>query len=161
MQVGLGHTARDFCDGQSLASPGRWSPTLCTHEPDLSRVLEYTGPGRIAAATTAGTRDAATSGEDLIAAAATAGEKDAATSWGRANRSPRTRRQPSGSAEPGRKETEVTAGNKTMTSVRVFFQPPGSRWLASGLIRQNVRNLVSLLPPSIRRFGTVISCTVQ
>ena len=25
MQVGLGHTARDFCDGQ-LASPGRWNP---------------------------------------------------------------------------------------------------------------------------------------
>ena len=26
MQVGLGCTARDFCDGQSLASPGRWAP---------------------------------------------------------------------------------------------------------------------------------------
>ena len=26
MQVGLGYTARDFCDGQSLASPGRWEP---------------------------------------------------------------------------------------------------------------------------------------
>ena len=26
MQVGLGCTSRDFCDGQSLASPGRWAP---------------------------------------------------------------------------------------------------------------------------------------
>ena len=26
MQVGLGYTSRDFCDGQSLASPGRWLP---------------------------------------------------------------------------------------------------------------------------------------
>ena len=24
MQVGVGYTARDYCDGQSLASPGRW-----------------------------------------------------------------------------------------------------------------------------------------
>ena len=27
MQVGIGYTVRDFCDGQSLASPGRWSPS--------------------------------------------------------------------------------------------------------------------------------------
>ena len=26
MQVGLGYTARDFCDGQSLAPLGRWAP---------------------------------------------------------------------------------------------------------------------------------------
>ena len=26
MQVGLGHKARDFCDGELLASPGRWNP---------------------------------------------------------------------------------------------------------------------------------------
>ena len=26
MQIGLGHTGRDFCDGESLASPGRWKP---------------------------------------------------------------------------------------------------------------------------------------
>ena len=25
MQVGIGYTVRGFCDGQSLASPGRWS----------------------------------------------------------------------------------------------------------------------------------------
>ena len=24
MMVGVGYTAREFCDGQSLASPGRW-----------------------------------------------------------------------------------------------------------------------------------------
>ena len=27
MQVGIGYTVRDFCDGQSLASPGRWAPS--------------------------------------------------------------------------------------------------------------------------------------
>ena len=26
MQVGVGYTAREFCDGQTLASPGRWPP---------------------------------------------------------------------------------------------------------------------------------------
>ena len=26
MQIGVGYTVRDFCDGQSLASPGRWPP---------------------------------------------------------------------------------------------------------------------------------------
>ena len=26
MKVGVGYTQRDFCDGQSLASPGRWPP---------------------------------------------------------------------------------------------------------------------------------------
>ena len=26
MKVGVGYTQRDFCDGQSLASPGRWLP---------------------------------------------------------------------------------------------------------------------------------------
>ena len=26
MMVGVGHVQREFCDGQSLASPGRWSP---------------------------------------------------------------------------------------------------------------------------------------
>ena len=25
LQVGVGYTVRDYCDGQSLASPGRWS----------------------------------------------------------------------------------------------------------------------------------------
>ena len=46
----------------------------------------------------------------------------------------------------------MTAGNKTMTSVGVFLHRPGSRWLASGLIRQNVRNLVSLLPSFVTKF---------
>ena len=26
MQIGVGYASRDFCDGQSLASPGRWAP---------------------------------------------------------------------------------------------------------------------------------------
>ena len=26
MEVGLGYTSREICDGQGLASPGRWSP---------------------------------------------------------------------------------------------------------------------------------------
>ena len=26
MKVGVGYTQREFCDGQSLASPGRWAP---------------------------------------------------------------------------------------------------------------------------------------
>ena len=26
MQIGVGYTVRDFCDGQSLATPGRWPP---------------------------------------------------------------------------------------------------------------------------------------
>ena len=28
MQVGIGYTVRDFCDGQSLASPRRWPVTM-------------------------------------------------------------------------------------------------------------------------------------
>ena len=28
MQVGIGYTVCDFCGGQSLASPGRWSPAM-------------------------------------------------------------------------------------------------------------------------------------
>ena len=28
MQVGVGYTVRDLCDGQTLASPGRWPPSM-------------------------------------------------------------------------------------------------------------------------------------
>ena len=28
MQIGVGFTVRDFCDGQSLPSPGRWPPAM-------------------------------------------------------------------------------------------------------------------------------------
>ena len=28
MQIGVGYTVRDFCGGQSLASPGRWPPAM-------------------------------------------------------------------------------------------------------------------------------------
>ena len=67
-------------------------------------------------------------------------------------RRPRTCENPSRSAETGRKETTVTAGNTRAASVPVFFHRPGSRRLASGRTRQNVRNLVSLLPSSIKKF---------
>ena len=42
----------------------------------------------------------------------------------------------------------MTAGNNKMISVPVFFHRPGSRRLASGRIRQNVRNFVPLTPRS-------------
>ena len=117
---------------------------LCTHEPDLSGVH---GPRPI--------RDAATSSASrhnswhkgrrnvwrgLDCRSWPEGRRNAS---GTTNRSLRTCVKPSGSAEPESKETTVTA-------VREFFHRPGS-----GLI------LVSLLPPSIRKFGTVISCAVQ
>ena len=46
----------------------------------------------------------------------------------------------------------MTVGNKRKSSVTVFLHRPGSRRRASGRIRQNVLNLVSLLPPTIRKF---------
>ena len=46
----------------------------------------------------------------------------------------------------------MTAGKKRKSSVPVFLHRPGSRRLASGRTRQNVHNLVSLLPPTNRKF---------
>ena len=31
MKVGVGYVQREFCDGQSLASPGRWPPGARTY----------------------------------------------------------------------------------------------------------------------------------
>ena len=55
----------------------------------------------------------------------------------------------------------MTAGNKRKSSVPVFLHRPGSRRLASGRIRQNVHNLVSLLPSSITKFWNATSCDVR
>ena len=46
----------------------------------------------------------------------------------------------------------MTAGNKRKSSFPVFLHRPGSWRLASGRTRQNVHNLVSLLPPTIGKF---------
>ena len=31
MQVGMGQTVRNFCDGQALVSPSRWPPSMRRH----------------------------------------------------------------------------------------------------------------------------------
>ena len=48
MLVGTGHTAREFCDGQSLASTGRWLPH--GRNPSSSSWLADSGPHREVAA---------------------------------------------------------------------------------------------------------------
>ena len=106
----------------------------------------------IVAAATADISDAATSNSSRTAAAATVSQNDAATSRGGANRSPRTPTQRPRGREPGRKEATVTAGNKSKSSVPLFLHRPGSRTRASGRIRQNLHNLVTLLPSFIMKF---------
>ena len=114
----------------------------------------------IAAAATAGKRDAATSNSSRTAAAATAGERDTETSR-TTNRSPRTPTKHPRCIESERKETGVTAGNKRKTSVPVFLHRPGSPRLARGRTSQNVHNLVPSLPFFIRSFWKTADVGVQ
>ena len=55
----------------------------------------------------------------------------------------------------------MTACNKMKSSVPVFLHRPGSQRLASGRTRQNVHNLVSLLPSSITKFWNATSCDAR